>query len=91
MSATRSSGAAATARVHLKSGKVATLPIRLERGDGSRVVNFAASRVRRVVVVVANASTRYDCGERTHYACQGTPRDERQQFEVAATVARARR
>ncbi len=91
VSATRSSGAAATARVHLKSGKVATLPIRLERGDGSRVVNFAASRVRRVVVVVANASTRYDCGERTHYACQGTPRDERQQFEVAATVARARR
>jgi hypothetical protein len=89
--ATRGSGAAATARVFLRSGKVATLPIRLKRGDGGRVVNFRGSRVRRVVVVLANASTRYDCAERTHYACQGVPRDDRQRFGLTATRVRAHR
>jgi hypothetical protein len=54
-------------------------------------VNFTGSRVRRVVVVLANASTRYDCGQRTHYACQGDPRDDRQRFGITATVVRGRR
>jgi Family of unknown function (DUF6055) len=88
---TRNSGAAATAQVFLASGKVTTLPIRLRHGRGSRVVNFTGSRVRKVVVVLANASTRYDCGQRTHYACEGTPLDERQRFDITATVVRARR
>jgi hypothetical protein len=91
VSARRFSGAAAAARVYLASGRVATLPIRLHRGDGSRVVSFARSRVRRVVIVVANASTRYDCDQGTHYSCRGAPRDDRQRFSVTATVVRARR
>ncbi|UUZ58302.1 hypothetical protein [Nocardioides sp. B-3] len=91
VSATRGSGAAASAQVFMTSGKVANLPIRLKRGEGSRVVKFAGSRVRRVVVVLANASTRYDCGERTQFACQGVPRDDAQRFGLTATVVRAQR
>lgn len=91
VSATRGSGAAASAQVFLRSGGVTNLPIKLKRGEGSRVVKFAGSRVRKVVVVLANASTRYDCGQRTQFACQGVPRDEAQRFGLAATVVRARR
>ena len=91
VTATRGNGAAATAQVFLKSGRVATLPIRLERGDGSRVTNFTASQVRKVVVVLANASTRYRASSRRTYACQGMPRDDRQRFGLAATVVRTRR
>ena len=91
VTATRGSGAAATARVFLTSGRVATLPIRLRRGDGGRVVSFTPSRVRKVVLVVANASTRYRCEQQTPNACQGTPRDDRQRFGLAATVVRTRR
>jgi hypothetical protein len=90
VSATRGSGAAASAQVFLKSGKVTTLPIRLKRGEGSRVVKFAGGKVRRVVVVLANASTRYRCEQRTQFACQGVPRDESQRFGLTATVVRAR-
>ncbi|WP_310529793.1 MXAN_6640 family putative metalloprotease [Nocardioides sp.] len=86
VSAARSSGAAVSVQVHRVSGKVTTL--RLRRGHGSRVVNFAGARVRRVVVVLANASTRYDCGQRTHFACHGTPRDDRQRFAITATLVR---
>jgi hypothetical protein len=89
--ATRGSGAAATARVFLESGKVHTLPFRLRHGDGGRVVSFTGSRVRRVVVVLANASTRYDCAERTHFSCLGVPLDDRQQFGITATLVRAHR
>ena len=91
VTATRGSGAAATVQVFLRSGRVATLPIRLERGDGRRIVGFAAARTRKVVVVLANASTRYTCERQTQYACQGMPRDDRQRFGVAATLVRARR
>lgn len=90
VSATRGSGAAASAQVFLRSGKVTVLPIKLKHGEGSRVVKFADRLVRRVVVVLANASTRYDCEQRTQFACQGVPRDEAQRFGLAATVVRAR-
>jgi hypothetical protein len=43
------------------------------------------------VVVLANASTRYDCAERTHFACQGVPLDDRQRFGITATLERAHR
>lgn len=91
VSASRASGAVATAQVHLKSGRVTTLPIMLNRGDGARIVNFSGARVRRVVVVLANTSTRYECQQGTPYACQGRPRDDRQRFGVAATLLHARR
>lgn len=89
VSAQRTHGATATALVFLTSGRVARAPLRLAgRGIGERFVAFRRSRVRRVVVVLANASTRYECGRQTQFACHGAPRDDRQRFAVSVTVVR---
>ena len=87
--ARRSVGAAATALVFLRSGKVVKAPLRLDgRGRGQRFVGFGPSRVRRVVVLLANASTRYDCGRQTQLACHGVAKDDRQRFALSVTVLR---
>ena len=54
-------------------------------------MNFSPGQVRKVVVVLANASTRYRCDQQTQYACQGVPRDDHQRFDLVASVATARR
>lgn len=85
--ASRARGAAAVALVFRRSGTVARVPVTLDgRGDGRRVVDFGRSRVRRVVVLLANASVRYDCGRETQLACGGVPREDRQRFSVSLTV-----
>ena len=83
---------AATVVVVLRSGRVKRAKMRLDkRGRGSRVVRFDRRGVRRVVVVVANASTRSRCGRSTHFACRGIPRDDAQRFDVRVTLARPKR
>ncbi|HXH80568.1 MXAN_6640 family putative metalloprotease [Nocardioides sp.] len=87
--ATRPRGAIATTLVFLESGKVARGPIHLDdRGIGRRFVAFGPSRVRRVVLLLVNASTRYACGRQTEFACHGVPRDDRQRFAVSVKVVR---
>ncbi|MCW2833908.1 MAG: hypothetical protein JWN68_1861 [Nocardioides sp.] len=87
--AERPRGAIATTLVFLKSGKVARAPILLDdRGTGQRFVAFGRSRVRRVVLLLVNASTRYACGRQTEFACHGQPLDDRQRFAVTVTVVR---
>ena len=55
-----------------RKGVIGRSPIRLDRrGHGSRVVKFHRPRVRRVEVVLANASTRYTCNRGTQFACHG--------------------
>jgi hypothetical protein len=72
-----------------RHGVIGRSPLRLDRrGHGSRVVRFHRPRVRRVEVVVANASTRYTCHRDTQFACAGKPRDDRQRFRVTARVLR---
>lgn len=73
-----------------RSGKVVATSIRLDRrGRGHRRVSFAPRSVRRVLVVLANASTRYDCGAGgLRFACHGEPRDDDQTFDLTATVVR---
>jgi hypothetical protein len=72
-----------------RRGVIGRSPLRLDRsGHGSRVVKFHRPRVRRVEVVLANASTRYTCDRRTEFACHGKPRDDRQAFRVTARVLR---
>ncbi|QIK75864.1 MXAN_6640 family putative metalloprotease [Nocardioides piscis] len=89
--ARRTSGAVASTMVFLKSGKVARANVRLDRrGTGRRVVTFSPARVRKVVVVLTNASTRYDCGRRTPYACHGVPRDDDQRFRLTTTTINRR-
>jgi hypothetical protein len=70
-------------------GVIGRSPLRLDRrGEGSRVVMFRRPRVRRVEVVLANASTRYTCNRGTPFACQGKPRHDRRAFRVTARVLR---
>jgi hypothetical protein len=72
-----------------RRGVIGRSPLRLDRsGHGSRVVKFHRPRVRRVEVVLANASTRYTCNRRTQFSCRGKPRDDRQAFRVTARVLR---
>lgn len=73
-----------------RSGKVLDSSIRLDRrGRGQRRVAFSPRAVKRVLVVLANASTRYDCGAGSlRFACHGRPRDDDQAFDLTATVVR---
>jgi hypothetical protein len=73
-----------------KSGKVVRTSMRLDRrGHGHRRVDFSPRKVRRVLVVLASASTRYDCGAgNIRFACHGKPRDDDQLFDVTTTVVR---
>lgn len=45
-------------------------------GDLTIKVPFARGTVKRVVLVLTNASTRFTCWKATVYSCQGTPRDD---------------
>ncbi len=72
-----------------RKGVIGRSPIRLDRrGHGSRVVAFRRPRVRRVEVVLANASTRYTCNRGTQFACHGRSGDDRRGFRVSARVLR---
>ncbi|KRF00211.1 hypothetical protein ASG88_12600 [Nocardioides sp. Soil777] len=72
-----------------RKGVIGRSPIRLDRsGHGTRVVTFHRPRVRRVEVVVANASTRYTCNRGSQFACHGKPRDDRRGFRITARVLR---
>lgn len=72
-----------------RKGIIGRSPIRLDRrGHGSRVVKFRRPQVRRVEVVLANASTRYTCNRGSQFACHGKPLDDRRDFRVSARVLR---
>jgi hypothetical protein len=72
-----SRGSSATLAVFMRSGAVKLLRVDLNRqGDGSRTVQFDPSRVVRVVLVLANSSSRYLCGQFSFLPCQGRPLDE---------------
>lgn len=86
----RAAGPAAYVQVVRRDGRVRGRQVPLDaEGRGLTRVRFDADRVRRVVVTLANTSTRYRCraGGPT-YACQGVPRDQRARFELAARIRR---
>lgn len=85
----RRSSPAARVVVHRSSGKVTAQRVPLDRqGRGSRRVDLTRGRVRSVEVVLANASTRYDCDRRSQFACRGLPLDDEQSFDVTLSVVR---
>ena len=65
------SGAAASAHVLPAVGQGLHASDQVQARGRQPGRELLRARVRKVVVVLANASTRYDCGQRTHYACQG--------------------
>ncbi len=75
--------------VRAADGDVRRRAVTLDRrGRGRVTVALDRGRVRSVVVTLVNASTRYDCRERTTLACAGRPRDEDARFEVEARAIR---
>lgn len=75
--------------VRLKSGKVKSTSVRLNRrGNGSVVVPFSSAQVRKVSVTVANTSVRMRCWQKTDLSCQGIPKFDDQVFTVSAKAVR---
>ena len=64
-----------------------TLPLD-RRGRGATTVAFSSRRVRSVSITLANASTRYDCWQKTDYACQGEPLDDRAAYDLKVRAAK---
>ena len=86
----RAAAPVATLQVVRRDGSVRTRPVALDRqGEGRVRVRFDADRVRKVLLTLANASTRYECraGGPT-YACRGVPQDQRKAFDVTARIRR---
>ena len=75
--------------VQLRDGSLRRHPVTLsDRGRGTVSVGFAGGRVRRVLVTVANASTRYRCRQGTTLSCRGVARDDHRAFAITATAYR---
>lgn len=80
-------GPQARALVFLASGDVrVTRPTLDARGNASFKTAFGRGSVRRVELVLANASTAFRCGWGTAFSCGGLPVDERRLWRVRATV-----
>jgi hypothetical protein len=56
------------------------------QGVGTLTVGFDSVTVRRATLVLANASTRFDCRHGTPYSCRGIARDDDQAFIYTFTA-----
>jgi hypothetical protein len=80
-------GTQARALVFMASGAVKVVrPALNPRGDGSFTTPFGRGVVRRVDLVLANASTSFNCWWDTAFSCGGLPVDERRLWRVRANV-----
>ncbi len=86
----RSHGSAASIVVVERSGAVRARALRIGRsGHASASVAFDRRRVRRVELVLANASTRLRCWrEPTPFSCSGTPLDDGGLYRFRARLVR---
>jgi hypothetical protein len=84
---TRSPAAAAIVfrRGHTPSVRAVSLS---SSGDGRLTVPFGRGAVRRVVLVLVNASRRFACGRSAPFSCRGTPLDDSRSYRYVATVGR---
>lgn len=86
----RTRGAEATLVVVPRNGEPRLVPIALdEQGDARKTVPFARADVKAVELVLSNASGRYRCWERMPLSCQGSPRDDGQQYRYEAELVGA--
>jgi hypothetical protein len=56
-------------------------------GDGAVTLPFGGGSVKRVVLVLVNASKRYTCGRSAPFSCRGAPRDDGRAYRYTARVA----
>ncbi|MGH2738922.1 MAG: MXAN_6640 family putative metalloprotease [Actinomycetota bacterium] len=82
-------GPAAKVILHLQSGRLRVIPLALDsHGDATTRVQFGRSSVYQVILVLTNASTRFNCWKGTLYSCQGKPTDERLPFRFQVRLVR---
>lgn len=83
-------GSAAVVLVYKKGGGVTTTPLRLSTtGAARKTVPFNTGAVRKVEVVLVNASSRFDCWHGTAISCQGTALDDGLRLTVDGRAFRA--
>jgi hypothetical protein len=56
------------------------------RGTGNVRVPFGRGRVSQAILVLTNASDRFNCWQKTWFSCQGRPRDDRDTYAFVAGV-----
>lgn len=82
-------GPAAKVIVHFTSGKLRVIPLALDaHGDDATTIQFGRNSVYQAILVLTNASTRFNCWKGTLYSCQGRPTDERLPFRFQARLVR---
>jgi hypothetical protein len=82
-------GSAADVLVFKDDGTISTKVVRLDRtGAATTSVPFSSASVRRVEVVLVDASARFDCWQNTSFSCQGTPKDDGVRLAVDARAYR---
>jgi hypothetical protein len=81
-------GPAATVVTIRRSGSAVLSPVSLDLGgNGSVTVPFSPAAVRRVVLVLTNASGRYNCDRHTPLSCEGEPLDDNGRYGFTARVS----
>ena len=81
-------GPAATVVTINRSGQPTMRSVPLSvAGNGSITVPFGSATVRRVILVLTNASGRYACGRRTPFSCEGEPLDDNTRYSFTARVS----
>lgn len=80
-------GPAVVVSIYKSNGSITRKLVKLNgSGDGSVRVNFSRPDIKRLTITLANASTRYNCGQFTSFACMGVPRDNGTKFAVTAKL-----
>ena len=86
---TTARGGAAHAMVIKKGGGVINKVIKIKKkGRGHIKVPFKKKKVKKVILTLANGSTRYRCWQNSYYSCQGTPKDSKQPVLFSGTAVR---
>jgi hypothetical protein len=81
-------GSAAAAILQRRSGPAVSREIPLSpSGRGRTTLPFGRGSVSRVVLVLANVSTRYRCGAVRPYSCRGQPLDDGLAYRYTARLA----
>jgi hypothetical protein len=82
-----SRGSEATLVVVSKGGALTVIRLKLSSaGDATRTVNFGKGKVASIVLVLTNASARYQCWHFTVFACQGVPLDDERVFRYRTSL-----
>ena len=83
-------GSEATLLILAANGNVTTIPLNVsDSGDVTRTVAFGRAKVKTVILVLTNASARYDCFHGSPLACGGQPRDDNLEFDYRASLVQS--